>query len=189
MNRLNDETNINTLNIRFNILVTTFRYHEHNALHEIVELLNKLGDYNAKVSYTRISGLLLCYTNLDPFRVVNDLYSIVQEEPWRIRYILRCIPIEDVVNTRIDEISASCVRLARAKIDVHESFRISVEKRFAPNIHTMDIIRAVAQHIDRRVDLKHFDWNILIEIVGNRSGISVLKLGDIFSSVKAKRCM
>jgi tRNA acetyltransferase TAN1 len=111
----------------------------------------------------------------------------VQEEPWRIRYILRCIPIEDVVNTRIEEISASCVRLARAKIGMHESFRITVEKRFASDIHSMDIIRAVAQHIDRKVDLKHYDWNILIEIVGDKSGISVLKQKDVFSSVKAKR--
>jgi tRNA acetyltransferase TAN1 len=175
------------LDTRFNILVTTFRYSEHNVSNEIVELLKNLGDDNAKVFYTRISGLLLCYTNLDPFIVVNHLYSIVQEEPWRIRYILRCIPIEDVVNTRIEEISASCVRLARAKIGMHESFRITVEKRFASDIHSMDIIRAVAQHIDRKVDLKHYDWNILIEIVGDKSGISVLKQKDVFSSVKAKR--
>lgn len=170
----------------FNLIVTTFRYAEHDAYNELLELLRSLEDYNANISYTSISGLLLCYTNLNPFDVINSLHAIVREEPWRIRYILRCIPVEEVVNTCIEEISRACIRLADAKISMNESFRVTVEKRHS-GIHTMDIVKAVAERIDRRVDLKNYDWNILVEVLGSKSGISVLKAKDVFSSVKVKR--
>ncbi len=170
----------------FNLIVTTFRYAERDAYNELLELLGGIGDDNAKISYTSISGLLLCYTNLNPFDVINALYAIVKEEPWRIRYILRCIPVEEVVDTYIEEISEACIRLVDAKISMHESFRITVEKRHS-SIHIMDIIKAIAERIDRRVDLRNYDWNILVEVVGSKSGISVLKAKDVFSSVKVKR--
>ncbi|MEM4400715.1 MAG: THUMP domain-containing protein, partial [Candidatus Nitrosocaldus sp.] len=117
------------------------------------------------------------------------LRSMVMEEPWRVRYILRLIPIERVVNTSVEEISDACSELAAVKIGKDESFRVTVEKRMMHTLHNMDIIRAVASRIDRRVDLVNYDWLVLIEVVGKVTGVAVLKDDDLFSSIRIKRSL
>ncbi len=172
--------------MRFNLIVTTFRHAEHYASSELMDILKELGDDNPEIHYSNISGLLLCHTRLEPLRVIRGLYELIDMEPWRIRYILRCIPIEVVVDTSLEAIKDACIRLSGERIKPDESFRITVEKRHA-SIESAQIIKAVAEHIDRRVDLEHYDWNILIQVIGRSTGISIVKEHDIFSSVKAKR--
>ncbi|MEM0480279.1 MAG: THUMP domain-containing protein [Candidatus Nitrosocaldus sp.] len=179
----------------FNMLLTTYRHGERDARDEMVMLMHELfkGD-EAKVSmidvwYTGVSGLLVCRSNIDPFKVIRMLRSMVMEEPWRVRYILRLIPIERVVNTSVEEISDACSELAAVKIGKDESFRVTVEKRMMHTLHSMDIIRAVASRIDRRVDLVNYDWLVLIEVVGKVTGVAVLKDDDLFSSIRIKRSL
>ncbi|MFN4336996.1 MAG: THUMP domain-containing protein [Candidatus Nitrosocaldus sp.] len=180
----------------FNMLLTTYRHGERDAKDEMVMLMHELfGDKGEEkngiidVWYTEVSGLLLCRSNVDPFKVIKTLRSKVMEEPWRIRYILRLIPIERVVNTCIEEISTASSELAGVKIGKDESFRVTVEKRMMHTLHSMDIIKAVASRIDRRVDLVNYDWLVLIEVIGRVTGISVLKDDDLFSSIRIKRSL
>lgn len=180
----------------FNMLLTTYRHAEGDARDEVVTLMHELfkDEGEAKVGlidvwYTGVSGLLACRSSIDPFKVVRSLRRIVMEEPWRIRYILRLIPIEKVVNTSVEEIRDACSELASSKIGKDESFRITVEKRMMHSLHSMEIIKAVASRIDRRVDLTNYDWLVLIEVVGKVTGIAVLKYDDVFSSIKVKRSL
>ena len=39
-------------------------------------------------------GILIGHTELEPFEVVKRIKELVHDEPWRVRYILRLIPIE-----------------------------------------------------------------------------------------------
>jgi tRNA acetyltransferase TAN1 len=41
--------------------------------------------------------------------------------------------------------------------------------------------------VERTVDLENPDWIILVEVMGNLSGVSVLRPPGIFSSVVEKR--
>jgi len=169
----------------FNLLVTTHRFMETEAGAEINALLGEIGDTEPEISYTGVSGLLTCKTNLDPLEAIQKIKKNVQDDPWKMRYVLRLIPIDTVVNTDIVDITNTAKNLA-AKIKEDETFRVTVEKRRS-EIKSMEIIEAVAGVIDRKVSLEKQDWIVLIEVVGKETGISVIKPDSVFSAVKVKR--
>ncbi len=166
--------------MNFNIIATTYRNMEDKLVEELNTLLNDLTIYR-----THISGLILCFTRSDPFDIIKSIMKVAREEPWRIRFILRLIPIEVVVNTTIEEISKEALKLAE-RIREGESYKIEIEKRFS-TIERMEVIESIAKYINRKVRLEDPDWLILIEIVGKSTGISLIKKDDIFSQVKSKR--
>jgi len=169
----------------FNLLVTTYRNMETEASSEMRALLAELGDEESEIDYTNVSGLLTARTNLEPLEVVQKIRKMVLDEPWKLRYVLRLIPIEVVINTDLDSIKDTALKLA-SRIKDNETFRVTVEKRRS-NIPSTDIIEAVASVIDREVSLKEQDWIVLVEIIGKETGISVIKPDSIFSAVKVKR--
>ena len=54
-----------------NLLVTTFRNRETDAVDELSLLLDTLGDKGASIEITTISGIILANTLLDPFQIVD----------------------------------------------------------------------------------------------------------------------
>ncbi|MEM3398370.1 MAG: THUMP domain-containing protein [Nitrososphaerota archaeon] len=170
---------------RINLIVTTFRGQEIVAVSELKDLLRYLGDVEPEVEMTKISGLITASTSLDPFYVIEKAREIISNEPWRISTLLRFIPIEEVTSTRIEDIKEVAARLS-AKIPEESSFRITVEKRHT-SLSSQDIIKAVAEKINRRVNLKNPDYIILIEILGGVTGISVIRPDQIVSSMKQGR--
>ena len=169
----------------FNLIVSTFRYREEDAQDELLNILENLGDHEPESQTTNITGIVLGYTKLDPFQIVNTFRELVKNEPWQIHYILRLLPIESVVPTELESIKNTAKKLA-LKMQNSDTFRITVETR-----HTLlgssEVITATAKEIDNKVDLDNPDWVILVEIVGGLAGISVLKPNQIFSSVVEKR--
>jgi len=69
---------------RFNLIVTTFRGQENVAAIELEDLLKSLGDEDPEISITKVAGLLTARTNLDPFKVIEEVRRILADEPWRI---------------------------------------------------------------------------------------------------------
>lgn len=169
----------------FNLIVSTFRHREEDAQDEILDLLEMFGDPDSESEITEIKGLLLAQTSLDPFAVVDKLKELVSSEPWQVRYILRVLPIEQVVPTDIDAISEAAKELGVGKIK-GDTFRITVEKRHS-ELASIDIIKAVAGAIESKVDLENPAWVVLVEILGSHAGVSVLKPSQIFSAVVEKR--
>lgn len=169
----------------FNMIVTTRRHMEDEADSEIIALLGEIGDNSPIVKHTGLSGLLTCTTKLDPLVVVKKIRSILQENPWRLRYILRLIPVDIVVDTDIVDIKNTAENLSK-KIMPNETFRITVEKRQS-DIESMEIVKEIADVIERKVSLDKQDWVVLVEVIGNETGVSVLRPESIFSAVKEKR--
>jgi len=168
----------------FNLLVSTSKGNENNACSEIWFLLGELGDREALVDRTEVSGLIVAKTKLDPFKVVEGLRGILRERPWEFRYVLKVIPIEIVVRTRIDDIKRAAASLHH-KILENERFRVTIEKRHS-DISTKDIIDAAVENLNRKVDLNNPNKIILIEILGRLTGVSVIKPNDILSVTKEK---
>lgn len=168
----------------FNLIVSTFRFKEEDAEDEILELLDKFGDPTAESEIIEIKGMILVQTSLDPLTIIDKLKELVASEPWQIRYILRVLPIQVVVPTRLDTISHAASELI-TKIG-KETFRVTVEKRHN-SLGSMQIIKAIAERINNKVDLENPDWVILVQILGGLTGVSVLRPNQIFSSVVEKR--
>ena len=129
--------------------------------------------------------MILVRTSLDPLTVINKLKELVISEPWQLRYILRVLPIQVVVPTRLDTITDAASELI-SKIG-RDTFRVTVEKRHNNSLGSMQIIKSIAERIDNRVNLEEPDWVILVQVLGAVTGVSILRPNQIFSSVVEKR--
>jgi tRNA acetyltransferase TAN1 len=115
---------------------------------------------------------------------VEKLKALLAERPEEFRYVLKVIPIHEVVPANLEEIAAASRKLA-SKIGAEEKFKVEVEKRYT-SLHRAEIIEAVAREVNRKVDLKHPDKVLLIEVLGSKAGVSLLKPSDILSVAKEK---
>jgi tRNA acetyltransferase TAN1 len=170
----------------FNLVVTTYRLGERRAKRDLLDFLRNLGDKDAACEITGIDGVLVGATGLDPFFVVEKARKGIASDPWPFRNIFRFIPIESVVSTDMDDIKRAALQLASAKIRPGDTFRVTVEKRHSP-LRSFDIIAAIADRIDNKVDLESPTWVVLVEILEKVTGISVLRSTQIFSSVIERR--
>ena len=170
-----------------NLIVTCARHLENETEQELKNILNEFGDSEAKITITKMSGILTCNTSLDPIETVRKLREMILDEPWSIRYSLRIIPIQETVKTDISEIEAKVAELSD-KISPDETYRISIEKRNS-DISGQEMISKIAKKIQNKVSLEFPDKVVLIEILGNVAGISILKKTDVLSLEKTKRSM
>jgi len=168
-----------------NLIITCARHLEPETTDELSAVLAQFGDENSEISRTSMSGVLTAKTKLVPFEVIKNIREKIVDEPWSIRYCLRIIPIEQVVDTNLEEISTQVFSLMK-KVNEKESYRITIEKRNS-DISSTEIISKIADNITNKVSLEKPDWIALIEILGNKTGVSVLKSDDIFSLEISKR--
>jgi tRNA acetyltransferase TAN1 len=154
------------------------------ACSELWMLLRTAGDETPSVTRTRVKGLIAAETSLEPLEAIRRIRGELWEKPESFKNLLRIIPIEATVPTEIDEIVETAQGLAE-KIPVDESFRVTLEKR-RTKLRSRGVIDAVAEKIDRKVDLEEPDWVILVEIVGKRTGIAVVPRDGILSVQKER---
>ena len=170
-----------------NLIITCARHLEEETEDELRDILDELGDSEIEVSISDMSGILTAQTKLDPIEVVKKMKEILLDQPWSIRYCLRIIPIQKVIETKIESIEMTISSISNQIID-GETYRILIEKRNS-DISSKEIITKIAHEIKNKVSLDFPDKIILIEILGGMTGISILKEADILSIEKTKRSM
>jgi tRNA acetyltransferase TAN1 len=170
-----------------NLIVTCARHLEGETGDELGDILDELGDSDVKISVSSMSGIITAQTKLDPIEVVEKMREMLLDEPWSIRYCLRVIPVQKVVETNIEEIEKIISNISN-QIEEKETYRILIEKRNS-DISSKEIITKIANKIKNKVSLDFPDKVILIEILGIVTGISILKNSDILSLEKTKRSM
>lgn len=168
-----------------NLIITCARHLEPETEDELIDILEEFGDSESKVSITNMSGILTAETKLDPVEVVRKIRDMLLDEPWSIRYCLRIIPIQKFIESKIEEIEKTVEDLS-GQILEDETYRISIGKRNS-ELSSKEIISKVANKIKNKVSLEFPDKVILIEILGNKTGISILKKSDVLSTEKTKR--
>jgi len=168
----------------FNLLVSTPRMLENDACSEVWFLLNEVGDHEPVSEKIGVAGLIVAKTMLDPLTVIKELRKMLKNQPEEFRYTLRVVPIEAVVSTKLENIKKASLELS-ARIKEDETFRVTVEKRHT-TLSSKEIIEAVAEEIDRKVNLLKPNKIVLIEVLGGVTGVSVIEPEDILSVVKQK---
>lgn len=169
----------------FNLLVSTSRGNERNTCSEMWYLLGEAGDRTAVVERTQTIGLVVARTKIDPVTAIEKLRSLLLERPWEFRYTLKVTPITGTVPSDPQGIEDFAVKLAES-LKKDEKYRITVEKR-RTSISGRVLIEAIAKRIDRKVDLDEPDRIVLIEILGDVTGVSVIPPDRILSVEREKR--
>ena len=113
----------------FNLILTTYRHKEEEAIEEAIILFERAGDRSVDFVISKVSGIVLGYTNLDQFEFMSKFRQILMDEPWQFRYILRIIPIERSTTTDLKTIQREVENLVQKKISFNDTYRITVEKR------------------------------------------------------------
>jgi len=168
-----------------NLIITCARSLESETKNEISKILDELGDQEPEILNVGMRGILMVNTVIEPSKIIAYIKNKMIEEPWLIRYCLRIIPIQIITETEIDKIKQNVIKL-KDTIQKNDSYRITIEKRNT-SISSNEIITEVAEIFPNKVSLNQPDWIILIEIIGNETGISILKNDELFSLDKAKR--
>jgi len=168
-----------------NLIITCARNLESETKNEISKILDELGDQEPEILNVGMRGILMVNTVIEPSKIIDYVKNKMIEEPWLIRYCLRIIPIQMITDTEIDKIKQTVIKL-KGTIQKNDSYRITIEKRNT-SISSNEIITEVAEIFPNKVSLNQPDWIILIEIIGNETGISILKNDEMFSLDKAKR--
>ena len=168
-----------------NLIITCARNLESETKNEIRKILDELGDQEPEILNVGMRGILMVNTIIEPSKIIDWVKNKIIEEPWLIRYCLRIIPIQRITDTEIDKIKQNVIKL-KDTIQKNDSYRITIEKRNT-SISSSEIITEVAEIFPNKVSLNQPDWIILIEIIGNETGISILKNDELFSLDKAKR--
>jgi tRNA acetyltransferase TAN1 len=168
-----------------NLIITCSRRMEDDAAQEISSILEDIGDSNIQTEKTDFSGVIVAHTNLDPFLIIRKIKQMIIDDPWKMRYCLRFIPIEKFTETRIGKI-LDAVKELTYKIKPNETYRITIQKR-GSELSSKELIESIANVIDNKVSLDNFDWNIIIEILGDICGIVIARNEDVISTLKLKR--
>lgn len=158
---------------------------EEEASDEISKILTMLGDDESRMEHSRFSGIVTVHTSLDPFQVVNEIRTKILDEPWSVRYCHRFIPIQESAKATPDNI-VKAVQNNMHSMQPDDSYRITIEKR-GSELSTKELIDSIAGVVKNKVSLEKYDWNIIVEILDDIVGVSILKESDIISTLKVKR--
>jgi len=156
----------------YNILATTEKITMSAASSQLWINLRAIGDPKPKVSRSRIKGIVMAETTLDPIEAIIKLREHMESNVNRYERLFRVFPIVARVPTEIEDIVKEVQRQA-VVIEEGQKFRITLEKR-ETEFRSLEIIDPVAAVVDKEVDLENPDWVILIEIMGKMTGISVM---------------
>ena len=168
-----------------NLLVTCARNLETETKNEIEKILGEIGDQEPEILNVGMRGILMVNTNIESSKIITWVKDKVVEEPWFIRYCLRMIPIQTTTETEMSKIAENVIKLKNV-MKQNDSYRITIEKRNT-DMSSTEIITEIAKIFPNEVSLNQPDWVILIEILGDKTGISILKDSEMFSLDKAKR--
>ncbi|MHA2252863.1 MAG: THUMP domain-containing protein [Candidatus Kariarchaeaceae archaeon] len=167
------------------LLVSCKRNFENSASSEIhFALVSKLKIDKSKihVSRTGISGLLTVKLDaeLDFDKIMEELIALEDENSF-FMHCLKVRPVQRTTNSDIEHIQKVGLDLAK---NIVGKFRITITKRHS-TLSSKEIITAIASNIDNKVDLENPDWILLVEILANKAGISIIKPHFIYSTKKA----
>ncbi len=168
------------------LIVTCARHFEPDACGEIEKILTNLGDESAFAKATSMSGIITVETSLDPENTINDVRALIDDEPWAVRYLMRLIPIAQWIESKQDQIVSNVLELSNDLLPENTSYRITIEKRNS-GLSSRDLIDAIAEKIPNKVSLENADFIVLVQILGARTGISVMRAPAILSVGKQKR--
>ena len=156
----------------YNILATTEKIMMSAASSQLWMNLRAIGDPEPKVNRSRIKGIIMAETSLEPVEAIMKLRKHMVSDVDRYDKLFRVFPIIAKVPSQIDAIVEE-VKSQAIVIEEEQKFRVTLEKR-ETDFRSLEIIGPVAEAIDREVDLTNPDWVVLIEMMGKITGVSVM---------------
>jgi tRNA acetyltransferase TAN1 len=166
------------------LLVSYYWSHFSRARREVVHVLRKFGDPAPKVERTGVIGIAIVHTSLNNREVIQRCKELFKTG-FVFRFAIKWVPVDFWCETSLDSIKKAIDDNVTSEIGENETWGMKVEKRRWERYHTMQIIEHLAADINRKVKLTSPDKLIRVDVLGERTAISLLKPGEIFSTTRA----
>ncbi|MDA4123431.1 MAG: THUMP domain-containing protein [Thaumarchaeota archaeon] len=167
-----------------NLIVTSQKGSEAKASAEFKEIALQHGLRKVSIEKSAFDGILELELE-EPRVFVAFLREYVRSEPFRIHFVQRIIPVDVVVDTVLEQIKEAAKVLGN-QIGEGESFKIEIDERDSP-YKRRELIDAIADVVDRKVNLESPDKILQVEVLGEYTAMCVARPDEIISIVKLKR--
>lgn len=168
-----------------NLLVSSMGRAPGRARREILARLRALGDRAPVVVATGARGILAVRTSLDSREIVRELRALCERSPHVFRSTCRWLPVDRWVSPDLQSMKQAATGL-RDRIRPGETWRITVTARPGNRLDRTEVVHALADQMEGRVDLTHPDKILWVELFGDRAALSVVTPADVFSVVKSR---
>jgi len=129
-------------------------------------------------------GIAVVHTSLNNREVIQKCKELLKSG-FVFRFAIKWVPVDFWSETSLDSIKKVIDEKVAVGIGENETWGMQVEKRRWQKYHTIQIIEPLAAGINRKVNLSSPDKLIRIDLVGERTAVSLLKPGEIFSTTSA----
>ena len=134
------------------------------------------------IKETGFYNVVFLQSDSDPLKITK----ILAESTTTV--ISKIVPMEVVVRTRGDLITEKVIKLSKEKIKSRETFIVRGDLRGRGYIESKEellssITQKITEDLQIEMDENEPDWVVQIEVVGENTGISVLKPEDIVKKV------
>lgn len=167
-----------------NLVVTSAKGLEAKASAELKEIALLSGIRKIMIERSAYDGVIEVEAE-NSKELLSYIANFVRSEPFKVRFIMRILPVDKVVDTNLDGIVKAVKELV-VRIGPGESFRITIEARDSP-YEDKQLIDAIADLVDRKVNLATPDKIIFVQIFGEYTGVSVISPHEILSITRLKR--
>jgi tRNA(Ser,Leu) C12 N-acetylase TAN1 len=129
-------------------------------------------------------GVIAAWTALDPRGAIRSLRDFHEVTPGAFRYTYKWVPVDvwtapDVASLR------EAVSQLRDRIEPGERWRVTVERRTDRCLSTPEVIAAVVDLVDRKVDLTHPGKILLIQLFEREAALAVVTPADTLTTAAA----
>ena len=169
-----------------NLVITSGKGMEARASAEFKEIALLSGIRKVSMERSAYDGVVEVEAE-NPKALIAFFANFVRSEPFKVRYIMRVIPVDKVVDTKLEAITKAVKDLS-SHIGQEETFRITIEARDSPYTEKQ-LINALADVVDRKVNLDSPDKIVLLQIFGEYACISVTSPDEILSISRLKRAV
>ena len=161
-----------------NLLVTYNPAHPGKAEREVRAILDDFGKFEIIDATT--PGVFLLHAQ-DVKKTVIKLKKMPADT---YEYTYKWVPIDKWVKSGIEEIS-NVLQEYNEEIGEHESWRLMLFKRMYHEHDTINLIRILTENISREnVNLENPDKIVVVEIIGEKAGLSLLEKGEYLDTQK-----
>jgi len=140
-----------------------------------LELEWALGD--VKIRRTRWRGVLIVKTNLkkeEALRILKDFETTA---------IFKIVPLEKFVRSKKGDIIEEGFKLSKARIKEGESFAVRCKRRGnwirSSKEIEIELGAKIKENLNAVVNLDNPNWYVWIEVLGNKTAISVIRPEEI----------
>lgn len=171
----------------FNLLITLQGHKDATAGEEFLgreEISMALQAQERELNFKEsgFPNVILIDLNMDPYQAVD----LLRNNPTTV--ISKVVPIEAVARTRLDTILEKVLILAGEKLSPENSFRVICDLRGRKYINSpQDLIEVVStelsEKLNGRINEKNPEWVVQLEVIGENTGLSVLRPGDILKKI------